>query len=126
MPSSASEPWGWHVSVDFIGAPIELITSVENFENFVTALTERTGMQKFGPLEAYHFAEHNPEAAGFSFNQFQATSNICGHLVDKNGGGFIDCFSCRHYDEQQVVDIIVEFFKPTKIKSRLVERTYPE
>lgn len=118
--------WGWHVSLDGIGCPYELVTDVENFKAFVVELANKTNMKLFGDLIAHHFAAHNPDAAGYSFNVFQETSNICAHLVDKNGGIFLDCFSCKPYVESEVIEIVQKYFKPAKLKSKMVLRTYPE
>jgi negative regulator of genetic competence, sporulation and motility len=79
---------------------------------FVDELVVKIDMIKYGPLWIERFATHDPIKAGISFIQMIETSNISGHFVDHDGDFYLDVFSCKDYDEDEVIALVEEYFTP--------------
>jgi S-adenosylmethionine decarboxylase len=114
--------WGYHLLLDCKGCDVERITDRECLREFVKVLVEAIDMKAYGETILEHFAEHNPEAAGFSLLQLIETSSITGHFVDKNGDAYIDIFSCKAFDPEMAIKVVQKFLAPQDVKSRLVSR----
>ena len=114
--------WGYHALFDCAGCDISSVTNSENIKKFVKDLVVRIDMVAFGDTFCEHFATHDPVKAGYSFFQMIETSNISGHLVDINGDGYIDVFSCKPFDVNVVEEIIKQYFVPKKIRVNYITR----
>ena len=114
--------WGYHLLLDIAACPIELVTDPENIANFSRELVKRIDMTAYGEPIVLHFAEHNPEVAGWSLVQLITTSNITAHFADISGDGYIDCFSCKPFDQNVAIAVVEEFFKPERIRPTYVVR----
>lgn len=117
-----AEFWGWHLLLDIKSCDIDSITNAEHLAGFLTALVERIDMVAYGDPIIQHFATHDPEKAGYSIVQLIETSNITGHFVDKNGDAYIDVFSCKPFQPEDVIAVVREFFAPENISSKLEYR----
>lgn len=104
------EYWGKHLLIDGRTKNIEKIQDKENVANFVNELIEKIDMVKYGPLWIEYFATHDPDKAGLSFFQMIETSNVSGHLVDKDGTFYIDVFSCKDFETHDVVVVVQKYF----------------
>ena len=109
------EFWGWHLLLDIKACEIDSIKSEENLSKFLLALVERIDMVAYGDPIIKHFATHDPEKAGYSIVQLIETSNITGHFVDKNGDAYIDVFSCKPFQPEEVIAVVKEFFAPERV-----------
>jgi S-adenosylmethionine/arginine decarboxylase-like enzyme len=87
--------WGYHAMFDCAACDKDLVTSKENVLNFIKDLVQLSTWSAFGEPMIEHFATHAADKAGMSFCQMIETSNISGHLVDSNGDGYFDIFSCK-------------------------------
>ena len=114
--------WGYHLLIDCGQCDIDLITSAGNIKAFVDELVDRIDMIAYGKTHCVHFATHDPDKAGYSFFQMIETSNISGHLVDKNGDAYIDVFSCKQFDVKTVEDTVKKFFNPKTIRVNFITR----
>lgn len=117
-----SGPWGWHYIADCAHGDLEKIKSPENVQAFVDALVERIDMVKFGGANIERFATHDAEKAGISFCQMIETSNITGHFCENTGHFYIDVFSCKPFEAEEVTRTIQEFFDPKAIGSVVIDR----
>lgn len=115
--------WGYHAMFDCASCDIDKITSKENVHAFIKELVPAIDMVAFGEAMVEHFATHAPDKAGISFVQMIETSNISGHLVDVNGDGYIDIFSCKPVDIGIAQDTIQKYFNPKKIRLNFVTRS---
>jgi S-adenosylmethionine/arginine decarboxylase-like enzyme len=115
--------WGYHAMFDCASCDIDKITSKENGYNFIKDLVPAIDMIAFGEPMIEHFATHAPDKAGISFVQMIETSNISGHLVDVNGDGYFDIFSCKPVDIGVAQDMIQKYFNPEKIRVNFVTRS---
>jgi len=116
------EYWGYHLLLDCRNSPRELVTDRDNLYRFVKQLVKDIDMVAYGEPILEHFATHDPDKAGWSIIQLIETSNISAHLVDKNGNGYIDVFSCKHFDPADVIEVVNKFLRPEKIRSHFVVR----
>ena len=115
--------WGYHAMFDCATCDKDLVTSKENVYNFIKELVPAIDMVAFGEPMIEHFATHAADKAGISFCQMIETSNISGHLVDSNGDGYFDIFSCKPVDIGIAQDMIQKYFRPEKIRVNFVTRS---
>ena len=54
------------------------------------------------------FGEHSAETAGYPLVQVIETSNVTGHFCDLTGDAYIDVFSCKSFEPDIAVDLILE------------------
>ena len=117
-----AEFWGWHLLLDIKSCNIESITSEDTLSRFLSVLVERIDMVAYGDPLIKHFATHDLEKAGYSIVQLIETSNITGHFVDKNGDAYLDIFSCKPFQPEDVKAVVREFFSPISINEKMVYR----
>jgi len=120
--STQEASWGYHLLLDCKGCDIAKITSHDNLSNFVKILVDAIDMKRYGEPILAHFAEHNPEAAGYSLLQLIETSSITGHFVDKNGDAYIDIFSCKPFKPEVALKVVEELLSPKHVKMRYLIR----
>ena len=77
--------WGKHLIIDMTAGDRERVQSAAHTSRFVDTLVETIGMKAYGAPLVEHFAEHVPEAAGYSLVQLIETSAITGHFCDRSG-----------------------------------------
>ena len=66
------------------GGKIAAVTSRDRIAAFIEELVPAIGMKAYGEPQIVHFAEHNPEAAGYTLIQLIETSSITAHFVDRS------------------------------------------
>jgi len=89
--------------------------SAQHISRFVETLVETIGMKAYGAPLLEHFAEHLPEAAGYSLVQLIETSAITGQFCDLSGDAYIDIFFCKDFDAELAVEVIRAAFRPQHI-----------
>jgi S-adenosylmethionine decarboxylase len=107
--------WGKHVIIDMSAGDTERVRSAAHIQSFVETLFDTIGMKAYGPPVLEHFAEHVPEAAGYSLVQLIETSAITGHFCDRSGDAYIDIFSCKDFQEELAIKVVRETFRPEHI-----------
>ncbi len=110
--------WGMHLIADAAGCRRDIVTDAEQLADFVCDLVEAIDMRAHGAPRIEHFAEHTPDAAGYSLVQLIETSNITGHFCDLTGDAYIDIFSCKPFNPDIAVDLIRD-----RLGARSVSRT---
>jgi S-adenosylmethionine decarboxylase len=108
--------WGKHLIIDISAGDREAVRSATHIRRFVETLVEAIGMKAYGPPVLEHFAEHVPEAAGYSLVQLIETSTITGHFCDRSGDAYIDIFSCKDFQAKLAIDVVRPTFRPEHIK----------
>ena len=106
--------WGKHLIIDMSAGDRERVQSAQHISRFVETLVETIGMRAYGAPLLEHFAEHLPEAAGYSLVQLIETSAITGHFCDLSGDA-IDIFSCKDFDAELAVEVVRAAFRPQHI-----------
>lgn len=117
-----SEIWGYHFIIDGMEGDKKLISDSNNIQLFVDKLVHDIDMKAYGETFIERFATHDPFKGGYSMFQMIETSNISGHFVDATGDFYIDVFSCKDFDLYVVEDLVRQFFKPSKMNTRILYR----
>jgi S-adenosylmethionine/arginine decarboxylase-like enzyme len=105
--------WGKHLIIDMSAGDRDRVQIAQHISRFVETLVETICMKAYGPL-LEHFAEHLPEAAGYSLVQLIETSAMTGHFCDLSGDA-IDIFSCKDFDAELAVEVVRAAFRPQHI-----------
>jgi S-adenosylmethionine/arginine decarboxylase-like enzyme len=106
--------WGKHLIIDMSAGDRDRVQSAQHISRFVETLVETICMKAYGTPLLEHFAEHLPEAAGYSLVQLIETSAITGHFCDLSGDA-IDIFSCKDFDAELAVEVVRAAFRPQHI-----------
>ncbi|MGQ0673443.1 MAG: S-adenosylmethionine decarboxylase family protein [Hyphomicrobium sp.] len=114
--------WGKHLIIDMGGGDPVRVRSGEHIRQFSETLVQAIGMKAYGPPLLKHFAEHVPEAAGYSLVQLIETSAITGHFCDASGDAYIDIFSCRDFETADAMAIVEECFNPSTLSATVLVR----
>lgn len=107
--------WGKHLIIDMSAGERDRVQSAQHISRFVETLVETIGMKAYGAPVLEHFAEHLPEAAGYSLVQLIETSAITGHFCDLSGDAYIDILSCKDFDAELAVEVVRAAFRPQHI-----------
>ncbi len=114
--------WGLHAIFDVKQGNRQFVTSGDFLAMFSKKLVQLIDMEAFGPPILEHFAEHVPDAAGFSLVQLIETSAITGHFCDLTGDFYLDIFSCKTFDPLKVKNFLQNEFTPKTIRMTIIER----
>lgn len=114
--------WGKHLIIDMAAGDPTRVRSAEHIRRFVEALVPAIDMKAYGPPVLEHFAEHVPEAAGFSLVQLIETSAITAHFCDRSGDAYIDIFSCKDFDPAIAVEVVRQSFRPEHVNVIILAR----
>ena len=106
----AATPWGILTSVDLYGCNPETIRDAEKIKRFVSELCERIDMKRFGECQVVHFGQ-DERVAGYSMIQLIETSLISGHFANQSNAAYLDIFSCKPYDPDEVAEFSRTFFQ---------------
>ena len=107
--------WGKHLIIDMTAGDQERVRRAAHISRFVETLVETIGMKAYGAPLLEHFAEHVPEAAGYSLVQLIETSAVTGHFCDRSGDAYIDIFSCKDFDAELAIEVVRAAFRPEHI-----------
>lgn len=118
--------FGHHLVLNLFACDTAKIQSGDNIRNFALDLVEKIDMKAFGDPQVVHFAEHDPQAAGYTLVQLVETSAIMGHFVDESGDSFLDVFSCKDFDDLIVKEVVEKYFQPTSVESVRLLRQAPK
>jgi len=114
-------PWGVQTSVDIYGCNPEIIRDAEKIKRFVIQLCELIDMRRFGECIVVHFGE-DERVAGYSMIQLIETSLISGHFANLTNAAYIDVFSCKPYDSEQVAQYAKNYFQGDYHSMHIVHR----
>ena len=122
LAQAGDTSWGQHLLLDLRGCDVEAIRDADVLRTFSRDLVEAIDMKAYGEPILAHFAEHKPEAAGWSLVQLIETSSITGHFCDLTGDAYIDVFSCKPIDVDAAVALVNEQLRPEAVRKSLVAR----
>ena len=114
-------PWGLLSSLDVYGCNPEIIRDAEKIKQYVTELCDLIGMERFGECQVVHFGK-DERVEGHSMIQFIETSLISGHFANATNAAYIDIFSCKPYEPDQVARFSKQFFQAESIEIHLTKR----
>lgn len=119
--------YGIEAIVDASGCDVSRFTR-RDIDAFILELCERIDMNP--ALETYYWDEINggacddPHLKGVSAFRFIETSNIVIHTLTLIRAVFINIFSCKTFDPDEVGKFVTEYFSAEKIAMSVVERRY--
>ncbi len=120
-PMQATDPWGLMTSVNLYDCDPASIRSAETIKRYVVELCELIGMKRFGECQIVHFG-NEVRVEGFSMIQLIETSLISGHFADLTNAAYIDVFSCKPYEPNEVADFSKAFFRAESVQLHVLER----
>lgn len=123
-PSPTSEEqalWGLLTSIDIYGCNPEIIRDREQIERYIIELCDLIDMKRFGECQVVHFGK-DERVAGYSMVQLIETSIISGHFANLTNAAYIDIFSCKLYDPDQVAGFSKAFFQGEDIRVHVTGR----
>jgi S-adenosylmethionine/arginine decarboxylase-like enzyme len=113
--------WGLLTSIDIYGCNPEIIRDREQIERYAIELCDLIDMKRFGECQVVHFGE-DERVAGYSMVQLIETSIISGHFANLTNAAYIDIFSCKLYDPDQVAGFSKAFFQGQEIRVHVTGR----
>jgi S-adenosylmethionine/arginine decarboxylase-like enzyme len=112
--------WGKEVIVDAFDCDAFKIRSEDNIKTFLKELVKRIDMVAYGEPQVIHFGYEDKK--GFTGVQLLETSNIVCHFSEDTNNAYFNVFSCKDFDEQTVLDTILEYFNAYRTTSTVVLR----
>lgn len=117
-----ANPWGQQLILDLKGCPENLLKHKPTIRGWCAALVDAIDMRAYGDPIVEHFAEHSPEAAGYTLIQLIETSNIAAHFAENVGEAYIDILSCKPFREDFAIQVTKLFFQPQIIEKKSIRR----
>ena len=112
--------WGYHLIVDAGKCCPNAIRSRNIIHVFTNTLVNSIDMVAYGQPQIVHFGTGNK--AGYTLVQLIETSNICAHFVEETNDMYLDVFSCKPFQNEDVTRVVRSFFKPNTLKSAFLKR----
>jgi S-adenosylmethionine/arginine decarboxylase-like enzyme len=113
-------PWGVHAVLNVARACPKAIRCPLTIARFSDDLVRRIDMTAYGGPQIQHFGEGNK--AGYTLVQLIETSNIVAHFVEETNDIYVDVFSCKTFETQEVVRCIRDHFRPEHIDFQTLQR----
>lgn len=108
--------------LDVSGCDNAKISDGDNITAFTKELVRRIDMVAYGEPVVARFATHDPGKAGYSMMQLIETSNLAAHFVERDNTMYLDVFSCKTYNIDDVQDVVREYFGAEKIRVNYITR----
>jgi S-adenosylmethionine/arginine decarboxylase-like enzyme len=112
--------WGKHLILDVRGCTPRLIRCPFHITDFSNTLVKRINMVPFGAPWVQHFGSGNK--AGYTMVQLIETSNLVAHFAEEDNSAYIDVFSCKDFQKEDVEELVHQYFGPQWMTSRVVLR----
>ena len=111
---SVKKAWGHHLLLNIAGCN-DSVRDESAIRAFTRDLVDAIGMVAHGDPLIEHFAEHLPDAAGYSLVQLIETSAVTGHFSDNNRDAYLDIFSCKPFNTDAAIAVAERHFRPASI-----------
>ena len=115
------QPWGILSCIDLYNCDPKSIRDAEKIKQFVVELCDRIDMKRYGETRVVHFGE-DEKVAGYSMTQLIETSLISAHFANLTNTTYLDVFSCKLYNPQNVAEFSKRYFQAKTYNLRVVER----
>lgn len=112
--------WGYHLMLDCSKCAHRQIRTKYTIQSFAKALVNEIKMVPYGEPQVVMFGTGNKK--GYTLVQLIETSNICGHFVEETNDMYLDVFSCKPFEQDDVIKTVDKFFKPKLIRPTFVIR----
>ena len=108
------QPWGFSFGMDLKNCN-DSIKRKEDIQDYVIKLCKRIDMKRFGDCQIVNFGSGNKE--GYSMVQLIETSCITAHFANESNSAYIDIFSCKEFNPEEVALFTMEFFGSIEINT---------
>lgn len=102
--------WGIAASIDLHACNPEYIRNKSKIEEFVLALCNLIQAKRFGDCKIVNFGERD-EIQGYSMVQLIETSLVSGHFANKTNNTYLDIFSCKYFNPEQIAKFCQSYFQ---------------
>jgi S-adenosylmethionine/arginine decarboxylase-like enzyme len=117
--------WGYQLILDCSGFN-DGVEDPDTLKKFIKELVEEIDMEAVGEPIIKHFPPEPADIRGYTIVQLIVTSSIVCHFMDQDHTGYVDVFSCKDFDPNDVERVMKKYFgDKLNIKSRFIERTAP-
>ena len=113
--------WGLATSVDLFECEPRTLRNGDEIKRYIVELCELIDMKRFGEPLVVRFGA-DPVVQGYSMVQLIETSCISGHFAEDSDSIYIDIFSCKFYDQNEVVEFTKKFFGAKRVEANVVLR----
>ncbi|HZU17292.1 MAG TPA: S-adenosylmethionine decarboxylase [Candidatus Dormibacteraeota bacterium] len=118
-----TEPFGWELLLDLYECDRQAIQDEAGIRRFVEQLCDEIlHMRRVGEPLLLHFGEADPKTAGYSAVQLIETSSVVAHFSEERGSVYLDVFSCRRFDPDQIIRFASRTFQAGRCRSQFVTR----
>ena len=119
-----SNYWGYHLILNCSKCIPSSIRSQSNIHRFSKSLVQKIDMVPYGEPQIVMFGTGNKK--GYTLVQLIETSNITAHFVEETDDIFLDVFSCKEFEEKDVIQMVDYHFKPSKYETTFLKRRAPQ
>jgi S-adenosylmethionine decarboxylase len=103
------QAWGLLTSIDLHDCDPKTLRDAAKVKEHALKVVEMIKARPFGECQVIHFGG-TEEVEGFSMVQLIDTSLVSGHYANKTNRVFLDVFSCKFYDPEEVLAYSKKFF----------------
>lgn len=118
--------WGVECVLDAKDCDLNAISSIPTIQEFIDELCFKTGMKKMGKLHYERVDKDDysilKDIDGLSVCQFILTSSIVIHFCETSKSMYLNFFSCKEYQQEDVRELVIKYFRPKSMKSMLLCR----
>lgn len=106
----------YHVIIDITNIPHERTLNKEGLEGFLNSLPGKIGMKVLNKPIVIEGVEINPGLTGFVIIDF---SHCSAHTFSKYNEALVDVFSCKPYDQDELIEVVLNYFEVDKRHARI-------
>ncbi len=115
------QAWGISANVDLYNCDPDKIRDGDLIKKYVEELCDYIKVTRFGECTVVHFGEKE-EIAGFSMTQLIETSLVSGHFANKTNTAYLDVFSCKYFNPEDVASFSKKFFDADSVELKYTLR----
>ena len=112
--------WGYHLILNARKCRPAAIRSAEAITMFSKDLVKKIDMVPYGEPQVVLFGTGNKK--GYTLVQLIETSNITAHFVEETNDLYLDVFSCKTFQSDDVRAMVTKYFAPEDADSLLLRR----
>ena len=116
------ESFGPHITIDLKGCPKEILSDYSLHFNFLKMLPSLVDMTPITQPYVFPYSGLIPEDKGITGIVIIAESHLSVHSFEEKGYSFVDIFSCKDFDIEKAIEIIIDIFKPESYDLNIVKR----
>ena len=113
--------WGYHLILDCKSCNKDKITNKEFVKEFSKHIIEIANMVPFGEPQIEYLLP-GTDNAGYSILQMITTSNFTAHFIDASGDAYVDLFSCKDFNIEEIVNTVRTMLEASNIRVTLLHR----